>query len=74
VCLTLPSRVVAVNGSLVTIATGSKRREVLSLDETVAPGDAVIVNQSYVVRRLSDDAARAIERALAIADQPPTVR
>jgi hydrogenase maturation factor len=64
-CITLPWRVVSVDGERIVVESAGVRQEALCFDiADLQPGDAVVVAGSVAVRRLSNDQAVAIERVL----------
>ncbi|HJV60996.1 MAG TPA: HypC/HybG/HupF family hydrogenase formation chaperone [Albitalea sp.] len=68
-CLAVPSRIVRLDGESATVEAGGLQREVslMLLDEAVAPGDYVLVqNGRFAYERLDADHAR---RTLALIDE-----
>ena len=64
-CLTLPWRVVAVDGERLVVESASVRQPAICLDlPDLRIGDFVVVAGSVAVRRLSAEQAAAVERAL----------
>ena len=55
-CLGVPGRVVAIDGSVATVDFWGVRREVRLdvVDEPVAPGDYVLNHVGYAIRRIPD--------------------
>lgn len=70
-CVTLPWRVVSVDGERLVVESAGVRQAAMCLDiPDLRVGDFVVVSGSVAVRRLSSEQAVAIERTLRAGMQP----
>lgn len=61
-CLTIPGRIIEIQGDKAVISYGSEKREARLLDESFKAGDYVVVANKIIIERVSEqEAAEAIE-------------
>lgn len=61
-CLALPMRIVSISGTLACCESGGIERDVdlwLLRDQSIGPGDFVLVHVGYAIQKVDAEAARA---------------